>query len=308
MNILILKNDNDDFEKFVKEHMQRINIKTCGLYKYNKGIRWKVEVLYLQRLNLPFQNIWYGDWKKHIKEFDIAIVFDRNLNWNIVKYIKLKNPKVRVIAWYWNIVETPFPKKFQNYCEVWSFDKKDCEKYEYNWNHQFYFKDIILSCKKIKYDAVFIGIDKGRYNKVTEIEKKMNDKGLTFFKYVVHDKKSSNNGTYYSFLEYKNILDIINESKCVIDIPQDGQSGITLRVLEALFLKKKLYTTNTHIKNYNLYNKKNIFIEDIDDDSELYDFINSPFCNNEKIVENYTFENWIETFVEGKLNKNRSIN
>ena len=48
-------------------------------------------------------------------------------------------------------------------------------------------------------------------------------------------------------------------SRCILDSPQAGQLGLTIRVLEALGAKKKLITTNKDIKNYDFYKEENIY-------------------------------------------------
>lgn len=113
---------------------------------------------------------------------------------------------------------------------------------------------------------------------------------MTFFKCIIREKNSFDNYIYQPFLNYEKIISIIKESKCIVDIPQNGQKGITLRVLEALFFRKKLYTTNTSICEYDFYDKDNVFIANIDSDKDLYDFVNSPFCPKEEVLKRYTFD------------------
>ena len=65
---------------------------------------------------------------------------------------------------------------------------------------------------------------------------------------------------------------IYSNSRCVLDSAQEGQMGLTIRVLEALGAKKKLITTNEDIVNYDFYNEENIYVYD----GKTFDF-NSPF-------------------------------
>lgn len=57
-------------------------------------------------------------------------------------------------------------------------------------------------------------------------------------------------------------MEIIKNSECVLDSPQDNQNGATIRVIECLAAKTKLITTNKDLVNYDFYNPKNIYIYD----------------------------------------------
>ena len=87
---------------------------------------------------------------------------------------------------------------------------------------------------------------------------------------------------------------VYSNSKCVLDSAQEGQLGLTIRVLEALGAKKKLITTNEDIVNYDFYNKENIYVYD----GKTFDF-NSPFFKSEykeldkEIYEKYSLRNWL---------------
>lgn len=296
-NILIIKSVKDDFERFFLEHMQTTNISTQPIYKFSSGFGWVIQIIWIEILHLPFQQIWYGAWKKEISNYDTVIVFDRNLGWSIIPYLKKKNGN-RIIAWYWNIVKKPFPKKYLKYCEVWSFDEEDCKKYGYRKNVQFYFKNIMLNAHDIEYDAIFVGKDKNRYDILKKMNSEMQKQGLNTCILIIKDNTSydNTNELYAKEMSYVQILDLIARSKCIIDVQQDGQTGITIRVLEALFFKKKLITTDKLIHKKNCLDKKNIYIWG-DECKNVMQFINEPYCDDSlNTEEKMSFESWIENF------------
>ena len=102
MRTLILKSDRDSFEKY---YLKKMNGKDAAALPYyrplNEFFRY-LSVLHMQKLKLPGSSFWYGPWKRQIHTFDNVILFDRNYNWNIIKYIHKKNPGCRIIVWYWN--------------------------------------------------------------------------------------------------------------------------------------------------------------------------------------------------------------
>ena len=124
-----------------------------------------LSVLHMQKLKLPGSSFCYGPWKRQIHTFDNVILFDRNYNWNIIKYIHKKNPGCRIIVWYWNPLaqSVRVPGRYRKYCEEWSFNIADCKQYGLNYNVQFTFWDSIKTWNsKMEYDAYFVGRDKGR--------------------------------------------------------------------------------------------------------------------------------------------------
>ena len=58
---------------------------------------------------------------------------------------------------------------------------------------------------------------------------------------------------HYVPLKGKEMDDVYESSRCVLDSAQAGQLGLTIRVLEALGAKKKLITTNEDVVNYDFY-------------------------------------------------------
>ena len=95
----------------------------------------------------------------------------------------------------------------------------------------------------------------------------------------------------------KELMEIFSDSKCILDAPQAGQVGLTIRTIECLGAKRKLVTTNSDIKNYDFYNENNILIY-----SEPIN-LDSPFFKNEyeelsdELYEKYSLKNWLITMI-----------
>ena len=84
----------------------------------------------------------------------------------------------------------------------------------------------------------------------------------------------------------------------VLDSAQDGQLGLTIRVLEALGAKKKLITTNKDVVNYDFYKPENIYVYKgkIDLDNV---FFKSEYKDVERAVyEKYSLRSWLKEIVE----------
>lgn len=304
MKTLILKSDKDSFEKFFLNNMQNENVDTYSVYKQRKGILYFLSVIWMQHLHLPFEKVWYNSWKRHLINYECVIVFDRVLSWKILRYIHHYNPKCRIIFWYWNTIDNKKNKliktQYREYCEVWSFDKVDCKKYNLKYNIQFYFIQPKNTKTEYKYDAIFIGYDKGRFEIVKTMNKILKEKGYRTLIKIVRDETSvdKDDDLYCdNGIPYQNILKLIKESKSIIDVPQEGQAGITMRVLESLFHERKLITTDEKISKYDFYNGDNIFIWKEGSGVDLAALFSKAYIENKNsILQNNSFEKWLENF------------
>ena len=98
-------------------------------------------------------------------------------------------------------------------------------------------------------------------------------------------------------INYSQNLENVRNSKCVLDIVQRGQSGLTLRPIEALLNSKKLITDNVAVERYDFYDPRNIFILGKDDESRIKEFVDSPFVEvPELVIEKYEFGNWLNSW------------
>ena len=98
-----------------------------------------------------------------------------------------------------------------------------------------------------------------------------------------------------SIMTYEENLQHIFSMDILIDVHVNEHNGLSFRFFEGLGFNKKVITTNQSVKHYDFYNKNNIFIWGEDKDSELIEFISSPYCPiPSEIKYKYSFENWIK--------------
>ena len=100
-------------------------------------------------------------------------------------------------------------------------------------------------------------------------------------------------------ITYPEYLRQLSASRCVVDICQQNQTGLTRRPLEALFYQKKLITNNPHIKEYNFYNPANILIlQETPDIRQIKEFMARPMAEiPESIRRQYDINQWIDQFL-----------
>ena len=108
------------------------------------------------------------------------------------------------------------------------------------------------------------------------------------------------NRRYAERLEYDEVLEHIKEAKAIVEVTMEGQTGLSIRVVECLFCNKKLITNNRHIVNEKFYNPQNIYV--MDSGVDISEFLESDYQRlPEEIVNHYEFSAWIHRFL--KLNE-----
>jgi len=102
--------------------------------------------------------------------------------------------------------------------------------------------------------------------------------------------------TIKKILPYQDILEYIKGSRCIVDIAAEGQSGMTVRILEAVFYGKKLITNHQDVMNTGMYHENNIYILDHSKYS-LEEFAAlSPVPYDPEILQQYSYEAWLYNF------------
>lgn len=273
----------------------------CALELFKKANELLRAIRYFwMRFNLPFISIWLSkEWVERIKDAETIIIQMSYLTMNLPMFINKRNPNARVIAWYWDIVkDRTQPKDIKGKCELWSFDPADCKKYGMHFNHQYYFKTLIKKPESCKWDVFFCGSDCGRGKMLTDLYKKMLELNLKVnFKIVYPQDKNIPLETISKLLNYDEIRECNLSSKAILEIPRPGQSGATLRLMEALFLNKKVITNNPKVKEEPFYSENNIFILGERPIDDLKSFIDSDYdYSSDEYIDKYDFNSWLRNF------------
>ena len=259
----------------------------------------------LRRPSFPndFISFWLEDWKTQLDKYESIIVFDNQYSKFILKYISKKIRKDQsLIMWYWNPVS--LTQKYYTPADIfpitkniWTFDPEDSKKYGLKFNTTFFSHDVRLPQMNIEYDVYFIGKNKGRETVLNQLENDFKNQKISSNIIIISDDKNQQPKT--NLISYQQNLENIAKSKVIIEILQKGQSGNSLRPLEAIFLKKKLITNNKFISNELFYDRDNIFILGDDSADDLLRFINTPFKEYpSEIIDYYTISSWLRRFRE----------
>ena len=283
--LIIKKNSKDVFFKNIENHY---------IMSYYKLDTRNLILRILIKIKSPFINLLFSsNWKKIIKEkkANAIIMFDNGFSEMVPKYIKNKNKEIKTILWFWNPINE-LSKKYlhcKDLDEIWSFDLEEVKKFNMKYNTQFFTKKIKKHKKKICNEILYLGNAKNIKEEILSLKNKVEELGLQTNFIIIEDKKD--------YMSYDKYLELLSESNCILDYNEKGQSGLTLRPMEALFLEKKLITNNKDIKNYDFYNPSNIFILGENNIEDIKEFINKPYEKVEqKIIDYYDFEQWLSRF------------
>lgn len=289
-------------DTYFTRQMSNYNCKVYQMYKKIPSLLKVLRKLHY-KLGFPFFKVWLNNIPNQVNDLDYCIVYASRYSAIYVKYLR-KKTNAKIIFWYNNLIITDgcFHKTIsaENF-SLASFDKKECTEYKMQYNSQYYFSSIILPNNAIQYDVLFIGKDKGRYRVLENLENYLKNMGLRTCFYICSNNaergKSNQNGKYKPFLQYEEVLEYISKSKVIVDINQEDQLGMTLRPLEALFLQKKIITTNKSIMNELLYNENNICIIEANSPNIQRQFFETPYeVLADDIIDYYDFNSWLKRF------------
>ncbi|MFO6297076.1 hypothetical protein [Rahnella selenatireducens] len=171
---------------------------------------------------------------------------------------------------------------------IYSFDPVDCLKYGLSAVDQFLpftHKEIRLQTEhqyseKTHLSCFYVGgYDEYRASVIRQLTPLLQTNNCYSEFYLVTDKQETSD--YPSLcinekLTYKQNIEKIKHSNIILEMNKPGQTGLTLRALEAMAFNKKLITNNASIKNHNFYHPGRIFIWGEDHPDQMADFIACP--------------------------------
>jgi hypothetical protein len=260
-------------------------------------------------LSFSFHHIWYGSWKEQLKSYDTIIIFGNYWTRSLVPYIRRKNARCRIIVYFLNPIDDlncrSSPLFFRDLpCELYSFDKADCAAI--GMKHNPWCLPIIYPLKPVPqvYDAFFIGSDKGRIDSLIELKRSLDGRGYKTSFIIVKDPKKKYTPAQLRYITddrvpYEAVVEMIQQSRCLVEILQAGQSGMTERTMEAVVYRKKLITTNEDVVTYDFYRRENIFVLGKDPSESMDGFMTSPpVALEESVYARFTGEAWLQRFFE----------
>lgn len=236
---------------------------------------------------------------KEIKEDDTLLLFESiNLRATGMLYYLLPK-KIVKYNWFGNPVYPLFKGRNPHPClekikklgfQLVTFDPQDAIRYGMSYHNQFlrFPKPEELTCK-VDIDFFFVGIPKDREPYLLKIKAFLESKGYKCYFVIPHSSSE--------YISYEENLRYVARSRCIVDIYQKGQSGITRRPVEALFYNKKLLTNNSEIRNYDFFHPNNIFILEGEDFEKIPTFMEKTvYVQSDSLKARYDVSSWLSFF------------
>lgn len=265
---------------------------------------------------------YYEKIKQEIADVKYDIVFvisGQSLSFeeDMIAELRELQSQAKFVLYQWDSVKNfPYIERMQKYFDkCYSFEKGDCEGREnVEFLPLFYidkYKTIAeREVSKVDYEYCFIGTaHPKKYKFISEMVEKLKVLNKEMFIYfffpspiVFIYRKICNKelrGAHYGDFHYtslssEEIDNIWTRSKCILDSPQAGQTGLTIRTLEALGAKRKLITANADVVNYDFYREENIYVYDGSDFDYNSAFFKKEYQNiSEELYEKYSLKSWL---------------
>jgi hypothetical protein len=219
----------------------------------------------------------------------------------MLDWLKRNRPHARTAVWLWNYFRPEALPEFTDLAQkhpdvsFYTFDRKNEAEGLIGYLDQFYLPILRNFTPSEEFDLFFIGKNKGREALVRDIERKCasftQENRITVFNDRVKGTSDE--------ITYEENLCLAASCRVMIDITNAGQSGLTLRVLEALFYGKKLITNNAEVKSHPFYDPARILILDEKNppaEGALRAFILGAPAKpaDSALLKRYSMEKWLE--------------
>ena len=238
---------------------------------------------------------------------DTLIVFDSKSGAKYMNWICRTCPDKRIIYWFWNPVKPSFDRrKLPERVEIWTYSKRDAERYGFRYNTQFFFDSILplipteqaAAPAREKPVVYFLGREKGRSGKLSEIARMLDTSGaVPRFRVIPDMKKPAHYSIYEALLvPYADVLREEMAADVLLDLVKDPDDGLSLRPLEAFFLRKKLITNCRTVREERFYAPQNIYILG-EEKRSLKEFLAEPRGEmSPEAGRYYLFSEWLKRF------------
>lgn len=242
--------------------------------KFNSLMEKKIYYKHFtKKMWLPFRNIWNNRYYKNKFNKKDEIIFivpptTHLLKLKVIKKLKKKYINSKFVLYITDIMShdqflSDNLELLRDFNVVISFDYNDCKKYGFINYPLVYSAPKELENVEEEIDVYFCGRAKDRLELIMEtfyFLKKQGLKCLFILRDVSLKERIKDEGLIYieKFMSYKENLEYVKKSKCLLEIMQDGGNGYTLRTCEAIAFNKKIISNNYILKEAEFYNEKMI--------------------------------------------------
>jgi hypothetical protein len=266
-------------------------------------------------------NNYYKGILTHLATYDYVLVVNREAmpTW-FLKELRDRNKTAKMILYMWDSLSNKKlgSKDLGFFNESYTFDWNDSVNIkEFSFLPLFYinqYAEISNDQRNLKYDLSFVGSVHGkRYELISKLLKNTNidlervfvylympSKWMFYFRklFVSEFRLAKYDEFNFESLPLETLLNVIRNSRIIIDIQNPNQSGLTMRTIEMIGAQKKIVTTNKSIVNYDFFHENNIYVLDHDNLEIPADFIDSDYyILPDYIYQKYSLKSWLTQLI-----------
>lgn len=279
----------------------------------------KAPVLLTERTNHFYQNVCETEVK--FSPDYILFVNPETVNRQSIELIRRSFPNSKLLLYMWDSCKNKKVKHlFPWFDKSFSFDKNDCSKYGLQFRPLFYVSEFSEKptenvsegkSESGQYAVSFVGtIHSDRAKILSNIKAFCDQNNLPYYMYLyvpgslllclrkIIDKYLRNFDKAYVHtrpIAKGVVASVLSNSNYIIDINHPKQTGLTMRTIETVGIKRKIVTTNTEVKEYDFYNPVNQVVIDRNKVKLPLESMGTPYVDiPEEIYRKYSLHSWVQ--------------
>lgn len=244
----------------------------------------------------------------------IIIIKGEYLTEKHIALLKQKYPSAKFLLYLWDsIIRIQNSALLLNgFDNIYTFDRLDSLNYRLKFRPLFYRKSYVYKKEPCKYDISFVGeMHSERYQILHALKEE-------FLKHGIRYKFSLCTGRYTYFvnryvkriidrndkdlfifkkMSYDQYLDVSLSSKVILDLAHPLQSGLTMRTIEAIGMKKKILTDNKDFIHYPIWNDGNYQVFDAKRLDIDYSIFADKYINED--LSYFSLDSFLDELIQG---------
>jgi len=287
------------YHEFIIEELTRLGALVSFFPERNYGFLFKAINNLSSVLLEKYQETHYNRiiQRTQAEEYDFLFVIrGYKMPEDFLYKFKLKNPLAKLVMYQWDSERTnPFSHLISFFDFKYSFDFQDCASFsELEYLPLFYTDDVSeVNQDNIEFDFFFMGyFFAERYDAVLRFREfaLKNNYSLkaflyipftTYLKNIIRGKRIDRSIVSLIPMGRKEYLNCLSKSKVMVDVSNPNQTGLAMRIIEALATNTKVLTNNYRLReDTKIYNRDAIsFFDDKNptlDNNEFLDIKNNP--------------------------------
>jgi hypothetical protein len=301
-----------DYHLHIIKQLEKLGANVYFFPERDYSFKFKIINNFFNHNMIEYQKLHYTKILKNTENvsFDyLFVIRGYMIDISFIKSFKKMNPKAKTIMYQWDSNKTNnFGHVLDEFDNIFSFDYEDCENFNIHYLPLFYTNDIAEINNKqsiVEYDFFLMGTYiPERYEALIKLKNYLKTTNYTLKSHIyipvtsllkeilLNKAKIDLNIVSTRHLARNEYLKLLLTSKIVVDISNNNQTGMAMRVIEALALGKKVMTSNKNIIKEPFYNANDILIFDTNYPNIPESFVKTDFTGLPNIL---PINKWLKT-------------